>query len=112
MNWDAVLGHVPGLDRLEVTRWIERRWVRPEGAASDVDVAEVDFAEVDAARIRLIHELRTDLAVADDSIDLVLSLIDQIHDLRCRLRLVLRAVDCQPADVQAAVLAALEPPRD
>lgn len=104
MNLDAVVRRVPDLEVVEVTRWIEQRWVQPDAAADGA----LEFHEIDLARVRLIHELRTDLAVADDSIPLVLSLIDQIHDLRCRLRLVLRAVDRQPPEVQSAVLAALD----
>jgi hypothetical protein len=43
---------------------------------------------------------------------LVLSLLDQVYELRSRLKSVLRAVEAQPGDVQRAVLAAIEPGAD
>jgi hypothetical protein len=39
---------------------------------------------------------------------LVLSLLDQVYELRSRLKSVLRAVEAQPREVQLAVLAAVE----
>ena len=87
----------------ELIAWIERGWVRPEGAGADPV-----FHEIDIARIRLIHDLRTLMHIEDETIPLVLSLLDQVYDLRAGLRAVLRAVEAQPAPVREAILAALD----
>ena len=62
-------------------KWIRLGWVRPErreGAAY--------FHEVDVARVRLLSELEHDLEFDEDTVPLVLSLLDQIHGLRNELR--------------------------
>ena len=83
----------------EVTAWIERGWVRPDRGGPDPV-----FQDIDIARIRLIHDLRTAMRIEDETIPLVLSLLDQIYDLRSGLRAVLRAVDAQPDAVRKRIL--------
>lgn len=79
-------------------KWIRLGWVRPErreGAAF--------FHEVDVARVRLLNELEHTLEFDDDTLPLVLSLLDQIHGLRGQLRSLTRAVDEQPAHVRERI---------
>jgi hypothetical protein len=40
----------------------------------------------------------------------VLSLLDQVYELRIRMKSVLHVLETQPRDVQAALLSALRPP--
>jgi chaperone modulatory protein CbpM len=87
----------------ELTAWVERGWIRPD--QSGVDPV---FHDIDIARIRLIHDLRTMMQIEDETIPLVLSLLDQVYDLRAGLRAVLRAVDAQPEPVRQAILAAID----
>ena len=87
----------------ELTAWIERGWVRPERSGADPV-----FQDIDIARIRLIHDLRTVMRIEDETIPLILSLLDQVYDLRSGLRAMLRAVDAQPEPVREAILAALD----
>ena len=65
------------LSRSDLECWIRERWVLP---------LEQDggflFDEVDVARIRLIAELRNDLAVNDEAVPLILQLLDQVYELR------------------------------
>jgi len=82
-------------------KWIRLGWVRPErreGAAF--------FHEVDVARVRLLNELEHTLEFDDDTLPLVLSLLDQIHGLRGQLRSLTQAVDEQPAHVRDRIRAA------
>jgi chaperone modulatory protein CbpM len=58
--------------------------------------------------VRLILDLRRGMDVAEDAMPLVLSLLDQVYELRSRLKSVLRVVEAQPREVQLAVLAAIE----
>jgi chaperone modulatory protein CbpM len=87
----------------ELIAWIERGWVRPERTG-----AEPVFHDIDIARIRLIHDMRILMRIDDETIPLVLSLLDQVYDLRTGLRAVLRAVEAQPEPVREAILAAID----
>lgn len=93
---------VGGLQEAELRHWIAERWVRPE-AASEGYI----FREVDVARVRLIVELRHELAIDDEALPVVLQLLDQVYALRRRLRAMSEALDAQPAEVRAAVQARL-----
>jgi chaperone modulatory protein CbpM len=82
-------------------RWIRLGWVRPErreGAAF--------FHEVDVARVRLLNELEHTLEFDDDTVPLVLSLLDQIHGLRNELRCLTLAVEEQPPAVRERIRSA------
>jgi len=103
MRSEAVLALLGDLDEGELGGWIARGWVRPETGE-----AGWEFTAIDVARVRLIHDLRRQMDVAEDTLPLVLSLLDQVYDLRVRLRDVLSAVECQPPEVRALLGAALE----
>jgi chaperone modulatory protein CbpM len=105
MRIDAVLALIRNLDETELTGWIERGWIQPETGQ-----AGWEFLEIDVARIRLVHDLRRNMDVAEDTMPIVLSLLDQVYDLRARLRSVLAAIETQPADIRTRLRAAL--PRD
>jgi chaperone modulatory protein CbpM len=87
----------------ELTAWVERGWIRPDRTGPDPM-----FHDIDIARIRLIHDLRTLMQIEDETIPLVLSLLDQVYDLRAGLRSLLRAVEAQPEPVRQAILAAID----
>ena len=98
---EALIAQFPGLDRSEVTSWVERHWVAP-----DIDDDQVWlFTDIDVARVRLIYDLRRDLDIAEDTVPVMLSLLDQVYDLRCALKAVNRAIARQPREVQDALYA-------
>lgn len=99
MQITAVAALFRDLPVVELTGWVERGWVLPETADSGWV-----FHEIDVARVRLIHDLRRDMEVAEDTVPLVLSLLDQLYELRGRLNAVLQAVEAQPAEVRKAIL--------
>jgi chaperone modulatory protein CbpM len=101
---DAVLARLPDLADADLIRWVEHRWVLPETDEDGV----WQFREIDIARIHLIHDIHRDLDVPEDTIPLVLSLLDQVYDLRRTLRILVRGVATQPPEIRAAVLAAWE----
>jgi chaperone modulatory protein CbpM len=103
MDVAAVIALFPGLTQVELTTWVERGWVIP-----DADGTTLEFHEIDVARVRLIHDLRSGMDVGEDAVPLVLSLLDQVYDLRSRLKAVLRAVEAQPHEVQLAILERLD----
>ncbi|HEX3954573.1 MAG TPA: chaperone modulator CbpM [Stellaceae bacterium] len=93
------------LDRVELVRWIENRWVLPteEGGAWA-------FHEVDVARVELILDIRREFAIDDEAMPLVLSLLDQVYSLRRQMRRLCDAIEQQPADIRDAIGRALPPP--
>lgn len=102
ITFDAVLTLVGGVEPVELRRWIAERWVRPEARPEGYF-----FHEVDVARVRLIVELRRDLAIDEEALPVVLQLLDQVYGLRRRLRALHAAIDAQSAEVREAVLSGL-----
>ena len=102
MQVAAVAALFSGLDETELVTWIERGWVQPEP-----DGSTWSFQEIDVARVHLIHDLRRQMGIGDEAIPVLLSLLDQVYELRSRLRAVVRAVDAQPDEVRKAILAAV-----
>jgi chaperone modulatory protein CbpM len=102
MQITAVLTLFPELREAEVLTWVERGWVRP--AQQD---EEWTFEEIDVARVRLVRDLRYDMAVAEETVPLVLSLLDQVYELRQRMQAMARAVETQDEAVRSAILTAL-----
>jgi chaperone modulatory protein CbpM len=60
---------------------------------------------VDVARVRLLNDLERALDFDDETVPLVLSLLDQIHGLRGELRTLARAIDEQPDHVRDRIRA-------
>jgi chaperone modulatory protein CbpM len=106
MHAQAVVALFPDLELVELTAWVQQRWVAPEpdGAGGWV------FQAIDVARVRLIYDLRRDMDLAEDMVPLVLSLLDQVYELRGQLKAVTRAMDGLPEPVRAQILAALDAP--
>ena len=78
---DVLIAQVSGLQRQDLERWIDNAWVRPDVLAGDYA-----FREIDVARVRLIQELRDEMEVNEGALPVVLSLLDQLYDLRRRMR--------------------------
>ncbi len=85
----------------EILRWVEAECVRPEAAGDGYH-----FRQIDVARLRLIRELDRDLAVDRDAIPVVMGLLDQLYDLRRRVRALTLAVADEDESVRRKVLAA------
>jgi chaperone modulatory protein CbpM len=68
---------VTGLPRDALESFIAREWLKPAG--------ESELDDEDVARIRLIQELKDDFGANDESIPLILHLMDQLYCLRGRL---------------------------
>lgn len=86
------------VSQVELTAWIGERWVRP---------AEADggyrFDEADVARIELICDLRETMAIDDEAMPLVLSLLDQLYAARRLLAGVTAALGDLPAPLREEV---------
>ncbi len=94
-----LLAEIGTVEEVEVRSWIAEAWVCAEGAG-----AEVRFTETDVARVRLICDLRHDLEIEEESLPVVLSLLDQLYATRRRLRALSEAVAAEPEETRARVL--------
>jgi chaperone modulatory protein CbpM len=78
ISW-AELVRLAGCSHDELSRFVAEGWIVPD--------AEDGFVEGDLARLHLILELRRDLAIDDEAMPVVLSLLDQVYVLRRQVRL-------------------------
>lgn len=88
----------------ELTAWIEQEWVLP---ARDGDTPV--FNEADVARVRLICDLRRDMAVNDEAVPVVLQLLDQVYALRDTLAELRAAIDAASPEAREEILSKLGP---
>ena len=99
----AVCALVGDLEVTEIEHWIGEAWVLPENSAGTYV-----FHEVDVARVRLIVELRRDMAIDEEAMPVVLNLLDQLYALRRRVKRVTAALDDLPPELRAAIAARLD----
>lgn len=103
MTIDMLVRQTRGLSHADVALWVRNDWVKPE--AEDEGLS---FGDIDIARVILIRDLRNDLEVDDAALPVVLSLIDQLYDLRRQLRLLSDVMqEAVPDDVRDKLLAGL-----
>jgi chaperone modulatory protein CbpM len=65
------------------------------------------FRQVDLVRMELLCELSEDFDLDDDSLALVISLVDQLHGARGTLRAVLEAIEAESEEVRARIARAI-----
>ena len=63
-----------------VEAWIEAGWLAPR------ESGDGRLSEIDLARAQLIHDLKHELGVNDETVPIILDLIDQVHGLRRAVR--------------------------
>jgi len=68
-------------DEETLREWVAAGWIQIEESA----ISE-PLSEADEARCNLISDLKQNMGVNDDGIDVILHLLDQIHGLRRVLR--------------------------
>src|SRR4051794_13204938 len=94
------------LDRAELARWIERRWIVPEARPVEdrANGGEIWlFHEVDIARVELILDIRREFTVDEETLSLVLGLLDQVYSLRRQMRRLCGAIEGQPTEIRNAI---------
>jgi len=98
-NLEEVIALLPDLHRDDLERWIRNALVEAAEEAGTPKLNETEFA-----RVRLICTLRYDMDVEEETLPVVLDLLDQLHDTRLRLHTLSQAVLAQDEEVKAAVL--------
>lgn len=103
---DELVAEMTPLDRVALRRWIDQGWIIPYRQQDNVH-----FDETDVARVRLIVELHYELRIEEDSMSVVLSLLDQLYATRRSLNALIAAVKAQPEDVRNSIVALTEASR-
>jgi chaperone modulatory protein CbpM len=79
-------------------KWIDLGFVKPHR-----DATGFVYDEVDEARIALVCDLHYGMGLEHESLPVVLSLVDQLHEARHSLRAISVAVSEQPDEVRIAI---------
>jgi len=100
-----VVARIEGLTVTRLRAYVSARCVLPEEREG-----RLAFRDADVARIALLAELSRDFDLDEEAAGLVVSLLDQIHGLRRRLREIGGALAEEPEEVRARLRARLAPP--
>ncbi len=90
-----LIQHFTSLEQHVLLTWIEEGVVAPRR-----DETGYLFDRIDQARVALACDLHYRMGLEHASLPVILSLIDQLHDARNRLRALTRAVCEQPDAIQ------------
>ena len=100
---DDVVTTVTRLTRTQLVRFIDGEFVKPQRAGQGYV-----FRQIDIARLELLCDLSLDLELDDTGLEIVISLIDQLHAARQDLAVMAQAVDTLPTEVRANMFASLK----
>lgn len=100
---DEIVEQIDALQRSDLDAWISEALISPQE-----DAGALFFSEMECARIRLICTLHYELEIDAETLQVVLSLVDQLYQTRQRLLKLTAAVAAQDKAVQAAILDAIE----
>jgi chaperone modulatory protein CbpM len=104
ISLDDLVVAISALQRRDLEAWIREELVAPLQEAGTLL-----FTDMECARVRLICTLHYELEVDKETLPVVLSLVDQLYDTRRRLLSLTAAVAAQDKNIQAAIIAAMEP---
>jgi chaperone modulatory protein CbpM len=92
---------IDAIGRLEARMlhdWIEMGLLSPHrGSAGYL------FDDADVARIHLVCDLRFDMGVGEESLPVILSLVDQLHGTRHTLKALAAAIAEQPEEIRVTI---------
>jgi chaperone modulatory protein CbpM len=99
---EELIANISALDMDALLRWVAAELVSPDRHGE-----ELLFSERECARVRLICELRWDMEVEEQSLPIVLSLLDQLYESRRLVTSLTAAIHKQDESVRAAIAAAV-----
>jgi chaperone modulatory protein CbpM len=99
INEHEVLSKITSISAVQLRIWISEEWVRPARSGDNVV-----FNEADLARVRLLDTLKNQLEIDHEAIPIILSLLDQVLDLRKQMRIVSNVIEAQPDNVRIEIL--------
>ncbi len=92
------LAAVAQLNRKRLVTYVEAEMVRPVQTPRGAQ-----YRQIDIARLELLCELDDLFDLREDALCMVISLIDQLHQVRGELRAVLEAIEQGPDEARRAV---------
>lgn len=101
------MDHIEFCQRLHIEHgtldiWVEQGWVVPIR-----DDGPDTFHDADVARGLLILDLSDSIGVNEEGIDVIMSLVDQVHGLRAKLQALTGAIRDEDAQVRQRIVAGL-----
>lgn len=102
MSFDELSAAIDALRHRDLQRWVAESWVSPLQEGSTLH-----FSETDCARVRLICTLRYDYEIEEDTMPVILSLLDQLYETRHRLNTLATAVASQDSQIRDTILKAV-----
>jgi chaperone modulatory protein CbpM len=103
MKMEELVSAIAELELEDLQAWIREELVRPE-----TDEEAQLFSEKECARVRLICTLHYEMDVEADTLPVVMSLIDQLHETRERFHKLTGAVMAQDEAVRSAILSTVK----
>jgi chaperone modulatory protein CbpM len=103
INERELVDQIDALTLRQLRSWVRRGWVRPAGSRP-----RLAFSDLDVARVELICQLRQEMEVTEQSMPVVLTLLDQVYGLREQMRRVVAAIEAQPNAVKRDIARQLE----
>ncbi|MFC4215371.1 chaperone modulator CbpM [Pseudophaeobacter arcticus] len=95
---DEVVVTVTRLTRVQLARFIEGDFIKPQ-RHTDGYV----FRPIDIARLELLCDLSQDLDLEETALGIVISLIDQLHAARQDLAAMAQVIDALPVDLRSQI---------
>ena len=90
-----ILARIETLTPPRLTAWLRARIICPvQSEQGNL------YREIDLARLALLCDLAEDYHLDEDGLRLVMSLLDQAHQLRAEMRLLLAALAQEPPDLR------------
>ena len=99
---DDLVEAISALQRSDLEAWIREGLVVPRQEAGTLL-----FTDMECARVRLVCTLHYDLEIDPESLPMVLSLVDQLHETRQKLLTLTSAIAAQDKNIHAAIIAAI-----
>lgn len=87
------------IDQHELEDFIARGWICPLR-----DETDYIFEDIDIARTHLICELHIEMKIEADTMNIILSLMDQLHESKSYLEQIMKAIEIQPEDIRNAII--------
>ncbi len=87
------------IDQHELEDFIARGWICPLR-----DETDYIFEDIDIARTHLICELHIEMKIEADTMNIILSLLDQLYERKSYLEQIIKAIETQPEDIRNAII--------
>lgn len=95
LSEDQAIAAVARLTRLQLVSFVEAEIIVPVMTENGPA-----YRKIDIMRMELLCELSEQFELRDDALDMVMSLVDQLHGVRAELRAVLNAVETEQSEVR------------